>query len=158
MILKAPIDHSLFFYTELWSMNHADHFKMTTPIVSFALEQELTYIWAAVAFLSSFFDLVILLHTPNAKPFSLLPWNFNCHSLKHKQNTELKRTQHKINQFFLIASLAHFRQKGNWGWKVTFWRSSHLNVQKLVLCIHLPYFSCYFFPKHWGFINLKIIT
>lgn len=50
-------------------MNHADHFKMTTPIVSSALEQGLTYIWAAVVFLSSFFDLVIFLHTPNAKLF-----------------------------------------------------------------------------------------
>lgn len=79
--------------------------------------------------------------------FPILPWNFNGHSLKHKQNTGLQSTQHKINQFFfLIASLVHFRQKRNRGWKVTFGWNSHLNLQKLNLCILPPdFFQCYFF-------------
>lgn len=47
--------------------------KLQPQLYLFALEQGLTYIGAAVVFLSSFFDLVIFLHTPNAKPFSLLP-------------------------------------------------------------------------------------
>lgn len=77
--LKALSDQPYCSITENLSKSHADHFdhfKMTIPTASFGLGQNLTYIWAVLVFLSTSFNLVIFLHTPNFKTFFSLTMKF----------------------------------------------------------------------------------
>jgi len=94
-------------------MNPVDHFKITTPMVTSALGKTLTYILGQQQY-SFLLPLVIFLQ-PQIQTFFSLTTKFQLSQFEAQIKHRSESTKHKINQFFLIASLVHFRQKGNWG-------------------------------------------
>lgn len=80
------------------------------------------------------------------KTFFSFTMTLNCHSLKHKGNTELKSTK-LINSWLLHWCTGDKKETGDKKWH---FGESYLSLQKYNLYIHPLYSLCYFSQEYEG--------